>query len=133
MPLVTLQKRTLRIMLGCSYGFHTAAIFRQLKIFTTNDIHILEVAKFMHCIHHKQNNTVSDSFKLTTSNRQPNARYSKSKNYCIQSTNLALDGRKALNITGPEIWAKVPPKIKKYSLKTFAAKLKEHLISKYQI
>ena len=53
--------------------------FDKLKILTINDIHILEVAKLMHCIHLKQNNAVSDSFKFTTSIHQHNTQYSNNK------------------------------------------------------
>ena len=85
----------------------------------------------MHRIHYKVNNITSGLFKTAASIHKHNTRYSDKGNYYIQTTNLSL-GRKAINVTGPVIRAKIPPYPKKYTPKTFSRKLKDHLISKQQ-
>ena len=81
----------------------------------------------MHCNHYKENNIPSNLFKTAASIHKHNTRYSDKDNYYIQPIILSL-GRKAVNVTGRVIWAKIPPPLKKFSLKTFARKLKDHLI-----
>ena len=85
----------------------------------------------MHRIHYKVNNITSSLFKTATSIHKHYTRYSDKGNYYIQTTNLSL-GRKAINVTGPVIRAKIPPYLKKYPPKTFSRKLKDHLVSKQQ-
>ena len=131
MPLVRLQKRIVRTIEGCDYRDHTEPIFQEMKLLTLSDIYFLETAKSMHRIHYKENNINSSLFKTAVSIHKHYTRYSDKDNYYIQPTNLSL-GRKAINITGPVIWAKIPPSLKKFSPKTFARKLKDHLISKKQ-
>ena len=83
----------------------------------------------MHRIHYKVNNITSGSFKTAASIHKHNTRCSDKGNYYIQTTNLSL-GRKAINVTGPVIRAKIPPYLKKYPQKHFQEK--DHLISKQQ-
>ena len=85
----------------------------------------------MHRIHYKVNNITSGLFKTPASIHKHNTRYSDKGNYYIQTTNLSL-GKKAINVTGPVIRAKIPPYLKKYPPRTFLRKLKDHLISKEQ-
>ena len=102
-----------------------------MKLLTLSDIYFLETAKSMHYIHYKENNIPPNLFKTAASIHKHYTRYSDKDNYYIQPTNVSF-GRKAINVTGPIIWAKIPPTFKKFSLKTFARKLKDHLISKKQ-
>ena len=85
----------------------------------------------MHRIHYKVDNITSGLFKTAASIHKHNTKYSDKGNYYIQTTNLSL-GRKAINVTGPVIRAKIPPYLQKYPPKTFSRKLKDHLISKQQ-
>ena len=127
MPLVKLQKRIARIIGGCDYRDQTEPIFQEMKLLTFSDIYFLETAKSMLRIHYKENNITSNLFKTAASIHKHYTRYSDKGNYYIQSTNLSL-GRKAINVTGHVIWAKIPPSLKKYPPKTFARKLTDHLI-----
>ena len=106
-----------------------------MKLLTLRDKYFLETAKSMHRIHYKENNITSNLFKTAASIHKHYTTYSDKllhpTNYYIQPTNLSL-GRKAINVTGPVIWAKIPPSLKKYPPKTLARKLKDHLISKQQ-
>ena len=130
MPLVKLQKRIVRTIGGCDYCDHTEPIFQEMKLLTLSDIYFLETTKSMHHIHYKENNINSSLFKTAASIHKHYTRYSDHKDNCyIQPTNLSL-GRKAINVTGPVIWAKIPPSLKKFPPKTFARKLTDHLISK---
>ena len=65
----------------------------------------------MHRIHYKVNNITSGSFKTAASIHKHNTKYSDKDNYYIQATNISL-GRKAINVTGPVIRAKIPPYLK---------------------
>ena len=85
----------------------------------------------MHRIHYKENNITSSLFKTAASIPKHYTRYSDKGNYYIQTTNLFLE-RKAINVTGPVIWAKIPPYLQKYPPKTFFRKLKDHLSTKQQ-
>ena len=86
---------------------------------------------FLNPLTYKQNNTTSNIYKTTASIHQHYTRYSDKDNYNIQPINLSLQ-RKAINVTGSVIWAKIPTSLKKYSPKTFARKFQDHLISKKQ-
>ena len=123
MPLVRLQKRIVRTIEGCDYRDHTKPIFQEMKLLTLSDIYFFETAKSMHRIHYKENNINSSLFKTVASIHKHYTRYSDKDNYYIQPTNLSLE-RKAINVTGPVIWAKIPPSLKKFPPKTFARKLK---------
>ena len=79
----------------------------------------------MHRIHYKESNITSNLFKTAASIHKHYTRYSDKNNYYIQPTNLSL-GRKAINVTGTVIWAKIAPCLKKFPLKTFARKFKDH-------
>ena len=83
----------------------------------------------MHRIHYKVNNITSGSFIKAASIHKHNTRYSDKGNYYIQTTNLSL-GRKAINVTGPVIRAKIPPYLENILQKHFQEK--DHLISKQQ-
>ena len=131
MPLVKLQKRIVRIIGGCDYRDHTEPIFQERKLLTLSDIYFLKATKSMHRIHYKENNITSNLLKTAASIHKHYTRYSDKDNYYTQPTNLSL-GRKAINVTGPVIWAEIPPSLKKFPPKTFARKLKNHLISKKQ-
>ena len=110
---------------------HTEPIFHEIKILTLSDIYFFETAKSMHRTHNKKNNIISNLFKTAASIHKHYTRYSDKDNYYIQPTNLSL-GSKAINVTGSVIWAKIPPSLKKFPPKTFARKLKNHLILKKQ-
>ena len=105
-PLVRLQKRIVRTIEGCDYRDHTEPIFQEMKLLTLSDIYFLETAKSMHRIHYKENNINSSLFKTAASIHKHYTRYSDKDNYYIQPTNLSF-GRKAINLTGPVIWAKI--------------------------
>ena len=77
----------------------------------------------MHLIHYKENIITSNLFKTAASIHKHYTRYSDKDNYYIQPTNLSL-GRKAINVTGPVIWAKIPPTLEKVPPKTFAKKIR---------
>ena len=69
------------------------------------------------------NNKTSGLFKTAASIHKHNTKYSDKGNYYIQTTNLFL-GRKAINVTGPVIRAKIPPYLKKYPQKHFQENLR---------
>ena len=131
MPLIKLQKRFVRKIGECDYRDHTEPLFQEMKLLTLSDIYFLETAISMHRIHYKKHNITSNLFKTAASIHKHYTRYSDKDNYYLQPTNLSL-GRKAIIVTGTVIWAKIPPSLKKFSPKTFAKKLKDHLISKKQ-
>ena len=85
----------------------------------------------MHRIHYKENNKTSNLYKTAASIHKHCTRCSDNDNYYIPPTNLSF-GRKAINVTGPVIWAKIPPFLKKYSPEIFAKNLKDYLISEKQ-
>ena len=111
MPLVKSQKRIVWIIGRCGYRDQTEPIFQKMKLLTLSDIYFLETAKSMLRIHYKENNITSNLLKTAASIHKHYTRYSDIGNYYIQPTNLSL-GRKAINVTGHEIWAKIPPSLK---------------------
>ena len=123
MPLVKLQERIVRKIGGCDYHDHTEPIFQEMKLLTLSDIYFLETAKSLHLIHYKENIITSNLFKAAASIHKHYTRYSDKDNYYIQPTNPFL-GRKAINVTGSVIWAKIPPTLEKFPPKTFARKIR---------
>ena len=53
-PLVSLQKRIIRIISGADYRAHSKPLFLQLEVLNLEDIFFVEVAKYMHFLSSNQ-------------------------------------------------------------------------------
>ena len=53
-PLVSLQKRIIRIISGADYRAHSKLLFLQLQVLNLEDIFFGEVAKYMHFLSSNQ-------------------------------------------------------------------------------
>ena len=111
-PLVSLQKRIIRIISGADYQAHSKPLFLQLQVLNLEDIFFVEVAKYMHFLSSNQDKFSQQSlYSQVSSLHDHNTRYSSKSNYYIKPTNLRI-GRRTMHILGPKIWAQVPYELK---------------------
>ena len=110
---------------------HSKPLFNKLKILTINDIHKLEVAKYMHKVSKNcsEITNISKFIPLSTFHNL-STRFSSGTNYFINRYNTK-QGSKSIQILGPKIRSEVPSDIKLYSLKTFIIKYKKYLLQQY--
>ena len=54
-PLVSFQKRIIRIIRGADCRAHSKSLFLQIQILTLEETFFVEVAKYMHCLTSNQN------------------------------------------------------------------------------
>ena len=66
-PLITLQKRAIRLITNSAFNSHTNSLFKKLEILKINEIHKLEVCKHMHKVHSKSYPATNpDSYSLVS-------------------------------------------------------------------
>ena len=123
-PLVSLQKRIIRIISGADYRAHSKPLFLQLQVLNLEDIFFVEVAKYMQFLSSNQDKFSQQSlYSQVSSLHDHNTRYSSKSNYYKKPTNLKID-RRTMHILGPKIWAQVPYELKQAPTNLFAKKLK---------
>ena len=119
-PIITLQKRIIRIINSVSFFAHTNELFRENKILKTTDLH-----KYNLCVHlfkTKKYNNFTRSHTYDTRNRsdlQPSF-------HRLSST------QNSFSFSAPTAWNNLPQYVKlATSLDMFKALLKSHLLSNY--
>jgi len=84
-PLDVLHNNILRIMTLSNYGCHVTPLYKNLNVLKLNDIYRLELAKFMHKLHHGALPKIFDDFFKNISNIQSyKTRFADNQNYFMQ-------------------------------------------------
>ena len=129
--LVVMQKKLVRAIMDVAYNEHTNVHFMKLGLLRFNDIHTLEVAKFMHKYVHKDlPEPLSNIFIYTHSIHSHHTRQSRSMRplACRLSSS-----RNSVLFKGPTVWNSLPSELQnKSSLFTFNKHLKDSMIRKYR-
>ena len=128
LPLHILQKKAARLITNQNYTAHANPLFKKLKLLTINDIHKLEVAKYMFKTIQLRSGTTTSLFTLLLSHRNCYTRNS-TTNFFIKRSNTEL-GKKSKQIPEARVWSEVPDHIKDLTFSLFVKKYKQYLISK---
>jgi len=68
------------------YSCHVTPLYKNLNVLKLNDIHQLELAKFMHKLHHRALPKIFDNFFKNISNiHSYKTRFADNQNYFMQS------------------------------------------------
>ena len=129
-PLYVLQKKAIQIITDAKYNAHSSPLFKELKILNIQDIHLLNICKFMYDYHHSTlPNALSNIFQ---SNIDIHNHYTRQyTHHHIRSHRTALASKSIIH-TGPKEWNMLPSSIKESNTKhVFTHRLKSHLIDKY--
>ena len=128
-PLITLQKRIIRIIKSANFRDHTAPLFKSLKLLPFNDIFTASVAKLMFKI--MKNLTPGffrDMFVLNANIHHHNTRQSHELHIPRARTNI---GKQSFRHTGVMIWNKIINQINiDCSFGAFNLRIKKYLSNK---
>ena len=130
-PLLTIQKKTTRIITFSDYNAHSNPLFYTLKMLQLNDIYKLKIAIMFRKLH--KNNNLQKSTNLISIDQihAHNTRLSASKNYYPNTSKSKL-GQSTPTANGVKIWRDIPHDIKKLPLYKFKNALKRNLIDQYK-
>jgi hypothetical protein len=125
-PLITLQKRAVRIITRSKYNAHTAPLFKELKILNLNSIYTLSLANMFYKI---KCNKILGTIKLTKLDQihQYQTRLAKSNNYYSELCKTKLS-QNSFIAAGIRKWRDIPNNIKQLPEHTFRPKLKIFLL-----
>ena len=130
-PLITLQKKAIRVMTFSKYNDHSSSLFKTMNIIKFIDLIHYQVCIFMHKFHHNQLPiTFSDFFKQVSAMHNYNTRHAAKKSYVLPKvkTNYGLS---SIKYKGSQIWNSLDNSKKKGSLKIFKKSLHDSYIEKY--
>jgi len=124
------QKKAIRIITGAKYNEHTNPLFKELNLLKLNDLYELKVSKYMYSL--IKRTLPGPIMKIITNNsliHSHNTRNRENPHINTRRTNIAA---KSLRHKGPEIWYKIPNKIKLIkTINSFSKQIKNIVIDKY--
>ena len=105
-PIVTLQKKIIRIITHSPFNSPSAPIFTKLNILSFDQQYELNLSILMHKIY---NNNTTGTYNLTLTNKihNINTRSSKNQNY-YQKFNKLNIGLNSFITNGIKVWNKIP-------------------------
>ena len=126
-PLITLQKKIVRIMTHSNFDHPSAPLFLKLNILPFKQLYEYNISNLMHKIH---NNLITGEYNLTllTKTHNYNTRSSSNLNYyqTFQRLNLGLQ---SFLTQGIKFWNKLSISIKSLPIHLFKKKLRQYLIN----
>ena len=128
-PIISTQKRVIRIITGSNYQAHTNPLFNKLEILKLPDIYKLQIGITMH--NQKNFEKITQPLKNLKFLHEHNTRIRSKTNYFIPSIQTNL-GRSTIRFAGPQIWQTVPSKFKNYSKTQFKSAYKKYLLTFYK-
>ena len=124
-PLVTLQKRVVRIITFSHYDAHTSPLFKELSIIKLLDLIPLHNSLFMYDYFNNNLSPVfNDFFKSVSTVHSYNTRLSSKNNYYLPPVRTNY-GKFNLRYLGVKTWLSIDNEIKAFSKSRF----KKHIIS----
>ena len=129
--LFKLQKKALRICLGCHYLAHSAPLFTKLKTLNIFDLYYYSMALLgFYYFQNKLPNNISEMFIINNKLHNYNTRNRDSFHLWSVRTNIAF---KSARNSFPIVWNSIPRDISTCkNLSSFQRYLKQYLIFKYQ-
>ncbi len=124
------QKKAVRIIKRVKYNEHTSPLFKELKLLKLNDVHRLQVAKYMHNMTQGiLPSPLSNQIQLNINLHPYNTRNQNNPHFTHRRTNLASQ---SIRHKGPSIWYSIQESIRsKKTVKTFQAHLKKLIFTSY--
>ena len=131
-PLITTQKRVLRIMTNSTNRTRSDPLYMKLQLLKLNDIYKLQVAIAMYNISNKIWNIDSKTQPITSINtiHKHQTRLVKNNNYHLHSIKTNL-GKSMITFAGPKIWSEIPQHIKILPKHQFKKEYKKLLLKSY--
>ena len=130
-PLVTLQKKAVRIITFSGFREHTSPLFKQLNLLKFTDIVYLKTAMFLHDYFNGKLPEIFDNFFSEISNiHQYNTRLASRSTYSLPQIRTNY-GKYNIKYKGPQIWNDIDESIKTLSLFDFKRTFKNKLIFNY--
>ena len=131
-PLITLQKKAVRIITFSDVNSHSSPLFRKLGLLKLGDLIYLDNALFMHDYYsYRRSSTCNNFFKSINKVHQYATRPASKKSYYFPkvSTNY---GTFNIRFSGAKLWNAIKEDLKSASRSVrFKKLLKESVISKY--
>ena len=129
-PLVTLQKKIIKLITFNPFDSPSAPIFNQLNILNIDTLYKLNLAILMHKIHH---NTITGNYNIALSKNTHsyNTRGSINKNY-YQTHNRLNIGLNSFITNGIKLWNSISLDKKILPLHNFKKQIKQHLINSFK-
>ena len=129
--LYKLQKKALRICLGCHYLSHSAPLFSKLKTLTVFDLYLYSIAMLgFYYFHNKLPQNIMRMFTLNNDVHNYNTRGRDSFHFWPAKSSIYL---KSVRNNFPVIWNAIPPQVSSCkSLTSFKRNLKHYFVSEYQ-
>ena len=119
-PLITVQKRIIRIIAGADYLAHTTPLFRKFNILNIDDLYKFQAVLDTHI------KIQNGAYKIEHNVNTRNSAKSKPKRHLKTRT------QQSITCKGPNLWNSLPAELQSItSVPNFKRKLKFHYLSKY--
>jgi len=132
-PIQILQNKVLRIINKSTWRDHIEnnVLYEKYRVLKINDLHKLEVGKFMyHCNMNTQPEIFQQYFLTLDKVHNYNTRSKVNKNYYLSSVRTD-DGKSSIKFCGAQIWNKIPLALKTCSFYRFKKEYKKILLKNY--
>jgi hypothetical protein len=126
-----MQKKAVRIISGAKYNDHTDPLFTKLKILKLEDIHELQIAKYMYAL----NNGMLPKALINMFTMNNEIHTHNTRNRCNPHVTMrrTIATSKTIRHKGPVVWYTIPNHIKidNRTLKSFTRNLRRAMLAKY--
>ena len=113
-----------------SYKSRVSPLYKKLNLLKIEDIHILEIGKFMHRLrlHWGRIPVNFDQLFTPVSQAHSHATRAATQGGYIWQMALTVKGKRSLKHLGPKIWDSIDPSLYNISLPAFKRQLKDKLV-----
>jgi len=113
----------------CNYSCHVTPLYKIVNVLKLNDIYRLELAKFMHKLHHGALPKNFDNFLKNISNiHLCKTRFADNQNYFMQCV-CTNSGKKSISYRGIALWKEIEQNLKILPYVTFCKHCKDSLFN----
>ena len=130
-PIITLQKRALRIITYSKPDEHSDPLFKQLELLKLVDLVVFHNALFMYQYHKNLlPKSFNNFFEAVSSKHQYNTRFASRLTYYINPARTNF-GKFNIRFAAAAVWNDLDNNLKQLPLKSFKTKIKQNLIQSY--
>ena len=131
LPLITLQKRAVRIITFSEYNCHSSPLFRKLKLLKVSDLLYLYCALFMYDYYSNRLPLIFNDFFMSINKvHQYQTRLASKISYYLPKARTNY-GKFNIRFSGVKVWNSIEDSLKSKSRTCFKISIKESLISNY--
>ena len=131
LPLITLQKRAVRIITFSEYNCHSSPLFQKLKVLKVSDLVYLYCALFMYDYYSNRLPLIfNDFFKSINKVHQYQTRLANKISYYLPKARTNY-GKFNIRFFGAKVWNSIEDSLKSESRTCFKNVIKDLLISNY--